>query len=52
MAIHDTVWGLFCFGTAYGGGYLRMILRGGLSGVINSARGAIEGVLVETSSGA
>jgi hypothetical protein len=52
MAIHDTVWGLFCFGAAYGGGYLRMIPRGGLSGVINSARGAIEGVVLETSPGA
>ncbi|HKV13290.1 MAG TPA: hypothetical protein VJ725_34435 [Thermoanaerobaculia bacterium] len=46
--IHDVVWGTFCFGEIYGGGFLRMMPRGtGGDGVINSARGATEGVLFE-----
>ena len=45
--IHDVVWGTFCFGDSYGGGFLRMIPRGTGDGVINSARGATEGVLFE-----
>ncbi|HSF42696.1 MAG TPA: hypothetical protein VLT87_23025 [Thermoanaerobaculia bacterium] len=44
---HDVVWGTFCFGDLYGGGFLRMIPRGVGDGVINSARGATEGVLFE-----
>jgi hypothetical protein len=46
-AVHDVVWGLFCFGDAYGGGFLRMLPRGGGDGVINAARGATEGILFE-----
>ena len=45
--IHDVVWGTFCFGEIYGGGFLRMMPRGTGDGVINSARGATEGVLFE-----
>jgi hypothetical protein len=45
--VHDVVWGTFCFGESYGGGFLRMIPRGIGDGVINSARGATEGVLFE-----
>lgn len=46
-AVHDVVWGLFCFGDAYGGGFLRMLPRGGGDGVINAARGATEGIIFE-----
>jgi hypothetical protein len=46
-AVHDVVWGLFCFGESYGGGFLRMMPRGAGDGVINSARGASEGILFE-----
>jgi hypothetical protein len=46
-AEHDVVWGLFCFGDSYGGGFLRMMPRGTGDGVINSARGASEGILFE-----
>jgi hypothetical protein len=44
---HDLVWGTFCFGSTYGGGFLRMLpcLRG--PSVINSARGATEGLMFE-----
>lgn len=45
-APHDVVWGLFVFGDHYGGGFTRLIPRGA-SGVINAARGALEGVLFE-----
>ena len=45
--VHNLVWGTFCFGESYGGGFLRMIPRGIGDGVINSARGATEGVLFE-----
>jgi len=43
----DVAWGTFCFGDRYGGGFLRMLPRGQGDGVINSARGATEGVLFE-----
>ncbi|HKV13289.1 MAG TPA: hypothetical protein VJ725_34430 [Thermoanaerobaculia bacterium] len=45
--MHDVVWGTFCFGASYGGGFLRMVPRGTGDGVINAARGAAEGVLFE-----
>jgi hypothetical protein len=44
---HDLVWGTFCFGSAYGGGFLRMMPRLRGPTVINSARGATEGLLFE-----
>jgi hypothetical protein len=44
---HDVVWGTFAFGTRYGGGFLRMVPRGTGDGIINAARGATEGVLLE-----
>lgn len=44
---HDVVWGLFVFGERYGGGFLRVQERGGHGGVINSARGAADGILFE-----
>lgn len=43
---HDLIWGLFAFGPRYGGGFLRMMPRGG-DGVINASRGATEGFLLE-----
>lgn len=47
-AIHDLVWGTFSFGAGYGGGFVRMVPRGkNRSGVVNSARGAEEGILLE-----
>jgi hypothetical protein len=45
--IHNVVWGTFCFGETYGGGFLRMLPRETDERVINSARGATEGVLFE-----
>jgi hypothetical protein len=45
--VHNLVWGTFCFGEIYGGGFLRMIPQGIGDGVINSARGATEGLLFE-----
>jgi hypothetical protein len=44
---HDVVWGTFCFGDRYGGGFLRMMPRGTGDGIINAARGATEGFLFE-----
>jgi hypothetical protein len=45
-AEHDLVWGFLVFGSTYGGGFLRMSPKGG-SGVVNAARGASEGVILE-----
>jgi hypothetical protein len=47
FAVHDVVWGLFCFGESYGGGFLRMLPSDAGDGIINSARGASEGILFE-----
>lgn len=46
-AVHDVVWGTFCFGETYGGGFLRMVPHGTGDGIINAARGAEEGILFE-----
>lgn len=48
---HDVIWGMFCFDNLFGGGYLRMVPCGTADGVINSARGATEGFLYQTSIG-
>ncbi len=45
--VHDVVWGMFSFGTTYGGGFLRMIPQDTHDGVINAARGATEGFIFE-----
>jgi hypothetical protein len=42
----DVVWGLFACGDRYGGTFLRMAPKGG-GGIVNSARGAAEGILLE-----
>jgi hypothetical protein len=44
---HTVVWGLFCTGSRYGGGFLRVLPRGAGEGVVNSARGAHESALLE-----
>jgi hypothetical protein len=41
------IWGLFCTGRRYGGGFLRMLPEGAGEGVVNSARGACEGAILE-----
>jgi len=46
-ALHDLVWGTFCFGENYGGGFIRMLPRDRGPSVINSARGACEGIMFE-----
>lgn len=46
-AVHDAVWGAFCFGETYGGGFLRMMPQGTADGVVNAARGAACGILFE-----
>lgn len=48
---HDGVWGIFCFGTAYSGSFLRTLPRDEGSGVINAHRGAAEAVIFETDDG-
>jgi len=46
---HDAVWGTFCFGHTYGGGFLRLAPRSSVTykGVLNSARGAVEAIFYE-----
>ncbi|HET7464661.1 MAG TPA: hypothetical protein VFJ82_25690 [Longimicrobium sp.] len=44
---HTVVWGLFCTGWRYGGGFLRMLPQGAGEGVVNGARGAYEGTILE-----
>lgn len=44
---HTVIWGLFCAGRRYGGGFLRMLPQGAGEGVVNSARGAYEGAFLE-----
>jgi len=44
---HTVVWGLFCAGSRYGGGCLRMLPQGAGEGVVNGARGACEGAILE-----
>ena len=44
---HTFVWGLFCTGTRYAGGFLRMLPQGAGEGVVNTARGAYEGAILE-----
>ena len=46
-APHDAVWGLFCFGDRYAGGFLRIMPCGEGDGVLNAARGASEAFIYE-----
>jgi hypothetical protein len=47
----NVVWGMFCFGSHYGGGYLRMLPKGVRGGVVNSGGGAVEGPIFEIETG-
>jgi len=44
---HTVIWGLFCAGSRYGGGGLRMLPQGAGEGIVNGARGACEGAILE-----
>lgn len=44
---HTVIWGLFCTGSRYGGGFLRMLPQGTGEGVVNSSRGGYEGTILE-----
>lgn len=44
---HDAVWGAFCFGSSYGGTFVRVMPRDTGGGVVNSTQGAAEGVVFE-----
>jgi hypothetical protein len=44
---HSVIWGLFCTGSRYGGGFLRMLPEGAGEGIVNSVRGASEGAILE-----
>jgi hypothetical protein len=48
-APHDVIWGLFVFGAAYGGCFLRMQPRDRRA-IINSGQGATEGMVFEVES--
>jgi hypothetical protein len=41
------IWGLFCAGSRYAGGWLRMMPQGAGEGIVNSARGACEAPMLE-----
>ncbi|MGH9361812.1 MAG: hypothetical protein ACRD2T_07830 [Thermoanaerobaculia bacterium] len=43
---HEVVWGLFVFGSRFGGGFVRLLPKS-VGGVVNTARGAEVSVLVE-----
>lgn len=45
--VQNLVWGMFCFGNSYGGGYIRMLPQGTKDGIVNSGRGAIESPVIE-----
>jgi hypothetical protein len=44
---HTVIWGLFCTGWRYGGGCLRMLPQDAGEGIVNGARGAYEGAMLE-----
>jgi hypothetical protein len=44
---HTVIWGLFCTGERYGGGGLRMLPQGAGDDIVNGARGACEGAMLE-----
>ncbi len=47
FAVHDVVWGLFVFGSRYGGITLRVLSRENSNGVINAKKGARSSVVFE-----
>ena len=42
---HEVVWGTFCFGSTYGGEFLRMLAEGLGKGIVSYAHGATKGFL-------
>lgn len=46
-AEHNAAWGVFIFGSRYGGGWVRILLSENENGVINSKQGAEETVVIE-----
>jgi hypothetical protein len=44
---HTVVWGLFCAGSRYGGGCLRMLPQGAGGDIVNGARGAYDSAILE-----
>lgn len=47
VAPYDVVWGLFAFGSRFGGALMRMQPQGGGRGVVNTRQGAEVGALLE-----
>ncbi|MGD2088414.1 MAG: hypothetical protein PVH61_19715 [Candidatus Aminicenantes bacterium] len=46
-AEHQVIWGIFIFGTTYGGGFLRLLPYENTNGVINTRQGATKTVIFE-----
>jgi hypothetical protein len=46
-AAHQTIWGLFVFGSRYAGGFVRILPENHGKGVINSTQGAEESIILE-----
>ena len=46
-AEHQVIWGVFIFGTAYGGGFLRIMPYENTNGVINTRQGATKTIIFE-----
>jgi hypothetical protein len=44
---HTVIWGLFCTGWRYAGGWVRVLPQGAGEGIVNSARGANEAAILE-----
>jgi hypothetical protein len=47
MEPHQTIWGLFVFGSIYGGGCIRVLPQSNKAGVVNAAQGAVSSVILE-----
>jgi hypothetical protein len=46
-AHHTVVWGLFCTGSRYAGGFLRMLPHGAGEGVVGGSSGSHESAILE-----
>ncbi|HEU4883661.1 MAG TPA: hypothetical protein VFT45_15480 [Longimicrobium sp.] len=46
-APHTVIWGLFCTGSRYAGGFLRMLPQGTSEGIVSGTRGASESAILE-----
>lgn len=47
LAPYQVIWGAFCIGTAYAGSFLRTMPMAHGPAIINSAQGAVEGLILE-----